>query len=80
MPRDGVVGSMWTNAAVTATTLREHLTDDPVVFWLQVARRLPDHPVRLASRLLLRSRPRLLKYWDGKTPQRCSSTVPSQRT
>lgn len=40
------------NAAVTAATVTEHLGDDPVVFWTQVARRLPDRAVRPAARAL----------------------------
>ncbi|VEI50395.1 glycosyltransferase family 4 protein [Kocuria rosea] len=41
------------NAALTAATVREHLVDDPVVFWLQVARRLPVHLVQPTARVLL---------------------------
>ncbi|MGQ1836905.1 glycosyltransferase family 4 protein [Kocuria turfanensis] len=41
------------NAAMTAATVREHLADDPVVFWTQVARRLPARAVRPTARALL---------------------------
>lgn len=44
---------LYANAAVTAATVREHLADDPVVFWLQAARRLPQRAVRPAARALL---------------------------
>ncbi|GGG64004.1 glycosyltransferase WbuB [Kocuria dechangensis] len=40
------------NLAVTASTVAEHLGDDPVVFWSQVSRRLPSRAVRPAARAL----------------------------
>ncbi|MFI7483540.1 glycosyltransferase [Kocuria sp. M1R5S2] len=44
---------LYANAVVTAATVGEHLADDPVVFWTQVARRLPDRAVRPVARALL---------------------------
>lgn len=53
MPRESGRRRLRANAAVTATTVGAHLADDPVVFWTQVARRLPDGAVRPAARVLL---------------------------
>ena len=39
------------NARLAASTVRQHLTDDPVILFLQVARRLPSAVVPLAKRL-----------------------------
>ncbi|MHC5560390.1 glycosyltransferase [Kocuria sp. U4B] len=47
------VGQLRANAAVTARTVREHLADDPVVFWLQAARRMPRPVSRPAARAVL---------------------------
>ena len=44
--RAQALGRLCANTALTVSTVGEHLTDDPVVFWLQVARRLP---VRVVS-------------------------------
>lgn len=42
------------NAWLTARTIGQHVTDDPVVFWLQVSRRLPRRWVTPAARVLAR--------------------------
>ena len=42
------------NAWLTARTIGQHVTDDPVVFWLQVSRRLPRRWVTPAARILSR--------------------------
>ena len=42
------------NAWLTARTIGQHVTDDPVVFWLQVSRRLPRRWVTPAARVLSR--------------------------
>lgn len=49
----GFIRQLGVNGALTAATVREHMVDDPVVFWLQVARRLPSHLVHPTSRVLL---------------------------
>ena len=42
------------NGRVAATTVAQHITDDPVVFSLQLSRRLPDRLVRPMARALAR--------------------------
>ena len=42
------------NAWLTARTIGQHVTDDPVVFWLQVSRRLPRRWVTPVARVLAR--------------------------
>ncbi|EYT54171.1 glycosyltransferase family 4 protein [Kocuria sp. UCD-OTCP] len=49
----GSVRQLGVNGILTAATVREHLADDPVVFWLQVARRLPAVLVHPTARVLL---------------------------
>ena len=43
------------NTVLTVSTIGEHLTDDPVVFWLQVSRRLPGPVAQSAARRSLRA-------------------------
>lgn len=48
------VRELATNAWITASTVAHHITDDPVVFCLQVSRRLPSRVVRPVAQGLSR--------------------------
>ena len=50
------LGEITTNLQLTARTVAQHVTDDPVVFWLQVSRRLPRRWVAPLARLAYHTR------------------------
>lgn len=50
------LGEITTNLQLTARTVAQHVADDPVVFWLQVSRRLPRRWVAPLARLASHTR------------------------
>ncbi|MEU5466874.1 glycosyltransferase family 4 protein [Kocuria salsicia] len=61
LERTGRCLELAANAWLTTGTVARHVTDDPVVFWLQVSRRLPRRWVTPAARCL--------RHAPGSTPR-----------
>lgn len=55
LERTGRCLELAANAWLTTGTVARHVTDDPVVFWLQVSRRLPRHVVAPVARAVTRA-------------------------